>query len=265
MPDAVTEITITSVERQRIRNDLKTHMEHYEIDAKTVASIIRENRERLKGKLSADTIGRFLDARQGSVTVGPKYVALIRRYLALPKETWESPPRAADNRPSPPVFLTLKSFFAMRPEKAKLSDKVIGVWAFYAYSEKGRSAVCRGAIQFSVADGELRAKEIQAAVPFGSTMRYYEEYVGHFLFRKNTMIVILREKIQSLPKFYILSLEPFENEQRQYMVMTGALLKIGAQQDVFSDKIHMIRDDAAFDKCDMISPSDVKEILPHLE
>jgi hypothetical protein len=47
------------------------------------------------------------------------------------------------------------------------------------------------------------------------------------------MIVILREKSQSLPKFCILSLEPFENDDGQYMAMSGVLLKIGAQQDVF--------------------------------
>ena len=32
-------------------------------------------------------------------------------------------------------------------------------------------------------------------------------------------------------------------------VMLGVLLKIGAQQDVFPARVHMIRDGKAFDKC----------------
>lgn len=79
------------------------------------------------------------------------------------------------------------------------------------------------------------------------------------------MIVFLREKLQSLPKFYILSIEPYENDAGQYMVMTGTLLKIGAQQDVFSGRVHMVRDAAAFEKCDLVPASDVKEILDHLD
>jgi hypothetical protein len=77
------------------------------------------------------------------------------------------------------------------------------------------------------------------------------------------MIVILWEKSQSLPKFYILSLEPSENDDGQCMVMSGVLLKIGAQQDVFSGKVHMIRDGKAFDKCAVLPASGVKPILPH--
>jgi hypothetical protein len=262
MPDE-----ITNVERDRIRSALAAHMKLYGLDEAKVARIIAKNSAGLGGKISADSINRFLDTSQGSVTVGVKRVALLDRYLQLPKDTWESQP-TVENRP-PPVFPALQSLFRMRPAKAdQFRDKVTGVWAFYAYSEWGRSRVCRGGIEFTVvADGELRAKEVQKSVPFGSTLPYYEWHSGHFLFRKNTLIAILREKIQSLPKFYILSLEPFENDHGQYMVMTGTFLKIGAKQDVFAGKVHMIRDHTALalDKADMIPASEVAAVLPYLD
>jgi len=256
---------VTRVERDRIRSELVAHREVYELTPGKIAGFINANSQRLKGTISADSIERFLDLSDGAVTVGDARVALLGRYLQFAKETWPPP------EPSPAavnaMFPALRAFFEMRPVKAGLfRDKITGVWAFYAYSEKGRSRVCRGAIAFTAAaNGDLCAQELQQAVPVGSTDTFREEHSGHFLFRKNSMIVFLREKRQSLPKFYILSIEPYENDAGQYVVMTGTLLKIGAQQDVFSGRVRMVRDNTAFTNCNVVPASDVKDILDHLD
>ena len=258
---------VTKVERDRIRRELRAQMEAYDLTEAKVARFINAHSENLKGTISADSIERFFDLSPGATTVGDARVALLGRFLRLVEETWPPPepaPAAAiDHR----VFPALQAFFEMRPVKAdQFRDKITGAWTFYAYSEKGRSKVCRGAIAFSVAaNGDLCADELQKSIPLGSTVAFREEHAGHFLFRKNSMIVFLREKRQSLPKFYVLSIEPYENDAGQYLVMTGTLLKIGAQQDVFSGRVRMVRHDAAFENCDVVPASDVKDILDHLD
>ena len=82
----------------------------------------------------------------------------------------------------------------------------------------------------------------------------------------NSMIVLLRARNLGRPKFYILSIAPYETEDGEKQVLSGVMVKTGASQDIFCGAIYMVRKDAAFGECDMVARSEVpQEILEILD
>jgi hypothetical protein len=227
------------------------------VSARQIAAFIKERPELFDGvTVSADTVKRFLDPDPESGKVADVRVVALELYLKSEAAAKSVPARR--NRPSS-LFPVVQDFFNMRPEKAsQYRDGVTGLYTFYAYSEKGRDRVCRGAIEFSVDPvGQFTVKEIQKSVPPGGDTAYNEVFTGYFLFRETSLIAILRDDQYKHPKFYILSIEPYTSDAGKHMVMYGSLLKIGADRCVFSGNTYMIRKDTAFDECTMLDRPDV--------
>jgi hypothetical protein len=252
--------------RRRIRANLNRHMKVDRVSARQIAAFIKERPDKFDGvTVSPDSVKRFLDVKAGKVA--DVRVAALERYLEIEHEAASTapPPRYnrsghAGTREPQSLFPAARDFYNMRPEKAaQYRDAVIGLYAFYAYSEKGRARVCRGAIEFSVDPaGEFTVTETQRSVPFGGDITYNEVFTGHFLFRKNSLFALLRDDEEKHPKFYVLSIEPYKNDSKdKKMVMIGALVKIGAQKDVFIGNVYMVRRDTALDECTMMDRSDV--------
>ena len=90
-----------------------------------------------------------------------------------------------------------------------------GTYRFYAYSEsdRGQAAVCLGAIRF---DEDFSVDELQTGFreESGNTIR--EEFHGHYIYRGDSLIVMLRNKEgRREPKFYILAIPPLRHRGPQ--------------------------------------------------
>ena len=263
---------VTEAERDRIRDVLLHHMyivnpetgkrEGLKVSGQKVSRFINERPSVFKGfKTNPVTIERFLDMSAG--TVRAQTVSALGLYLS---EIEKIQPASRDIAST--MFEATKAFFGMSDMKAnQYLLSVVGTYAFYAYSEQGKSRVCRGAIEFSADEsGNFNAREVQRSIPPGGSKVYIEHHDGHFLFRRNSMIVLLRASNLGRPKFYILSIAPYETEDGEKQVLTGALLKTGASQDVFGGAIYMVRKDTAFEECDMVASAEVpEEILEILD
>jgi hypothetical protein len=236
------------------------------IKASRIAAYIKERPKVFQVPVSAASIRRFLDTTSGAVTVAAERVASIGKYLQVVRE---DDPGTKEEGPQTGQMLTAATaFFRMRPEKAdQLRDTILGVYAFYAYSEGGKARVCKGAIRFFVdKHGHLSVMERQESVPAGGKRRFAEIFSGHFLFRKDSVIVIQRHKGETIPKFYILAILNYKDETDRVLVMSGGLLKIGDRADVFFGNIYMVRDDHAFDSCTMLNATNVPpDILAYLD
>jgi hypothetical protein len=122
---------------------------------------------------------------------------------------------------------------------------VPGTYRFCAYSESalGKSAVCLGAIRFNE---DFSAAELQTwAMPSGNTVR--EEFEGHYIYRGDSLVAMLRHTREMEPKFYILAIPSAGTESGQRETLTGLLVKIGDGRPVFGTTIHMVRNKHAFE------------------
>jgi hypothetical protein len=169
---------VPEAERDRIRDCLQHHMyvvnsgtgkrEATKVSGLRVSRFINERPSVFKGiKTNPTTIERFLDLKAG--TVRDEVVLTYGVYLS---EVEKIPTPSRD--PSTAMFEATKAFFGMSEMKAnQYVSSVVGIYAFYAYSEQGQSRVCRGAIEFSVDDGgSFNAREEQRSIPPGGSNVY---------------------------------------------------------------------------------------------
>jgi hypothetical protein len=210
--------------------------------------------------ISASSVYRFLDTKDKG-RVSDTCLAVLERYLeieAAAAKPVKRPKRTAG------LFAELQKFWDMRPETAEeLRFAVLGTYAFYAYSEWNSENVCRGAIEFTASkNGDFEAKEKQQSIPFGASIPHYEFFDGHFILGHNLLIAMLRDSQDKHPKFYILLIHPYRNDDKQNMAMDGVLLKIGAKSAVFSGNVHMVRCATAFEECTTVHKSKIDD--PHI-
>lgn len=234
------------------------------VSARKIAEFVNDHPELFDAvRISASSIYRFCDRKEG--TVSDRCLTVLDRYLEMPSQGESTPARQAKG-----LFAEVQAFFdiGLQAESVdKLRRAVAGMYKFYAYSERGREHVCRGAIEFMVAaNGDLEVKEVQRAVPFGAAIAHNEVFTGHFTFGRNSLIAILRDDQEKHPKFYILSIPPYRNDDKQNMTMDGALLKIGAHQAVFIGNVHLVRSQTALKECTVMPRSKVdQEIIDYLD
>lgn len=249
--------------RTAIRNALKKHLTDDRLTAGKISRFVHDNQSAYGGEVPRYAITRFIDLAKGRVD--DNTVLVIEQYLkdqapGLLRDEIAAR-REAISGPTPRLLPAAHAFFRVQPKKVdQHRDAILGEFSFYAYSEREIGKVCRGALRFYVdKGGEASVQELQESIPEGSTETYQERFLGHFFFREKDMIVILRDKTRTIPKFYILSILSWKNMKERYTVMEGAILKVGEQKPVFSHNIYVIRDGGAFTKCNMLKLSDVKE------
>ena len=266
---------INSKRRTTIRENLSAYLKTSGVARVRIALFINERPEIFGISVHSDTIRRFLDPKEGKV--GNDRVAALELYLKIQNFPDEAVPPLT---PGPPpellaaagefarFFPVARAFFGMNPGKVdQYRDSIIGTYAFYAYSERNRTRVCRGAIAFRIdAAGDFCVEELQKSVVPVTKRVIVEKYSGHFLFRKNVTVVILTEKKRAIPKFYILSIENYHSEDEKIIRMTGVQLKIGEFKNVFTGNIYLTRNENAFNECDVVPPSEVPpDIMAYLD
>ena len=258
--------------RKKIRTNLDRHMKKSRISARQIEKFIRERPDKFdEVKVSADTIDRFRDPDPLSSKAGDDRVLALEKYLEVIKaKSGSRLPRPTYKVNPDSLFFAAQHFFNMRSAKAEqYREAVTGIYSFYAYSEKsGKTQVCRGAIEFKAANptGSFSVRELQRSIPDGADNPYNEFFSGFFIFREKSLIAMLRDNEEKIPKFYIMSIEPYKDNVKKIVVMRGVLLKTGAQNDVFTGYIYMVRRAAAFDECEMLEPSDVpRGIIAYLD
>lgn len=246
--------------RRRLRKELNDYMEANKVSCREIADYITAQREAFGDiSISSYTVRNFLDEAAGKV--GNKYVDAIEQFL-------EPQASGQDSRPLPASFFTTAAaFFGMIAEKGKQHcGPTEGTYTFYAISESSPSKISKGALEFKVVNQEFCVSEQQQSVPPDSKKPYKEIYDGHFLFRKDNVIALLREKTDARPKFYILSPDSHTDEADRKVVMRGVMMKFGERKSVFTSYVHLVRNDDAFDQCDVIPRDDVPgDILEYLD
>jgi hypothetical protein len=263
---------IPEKDRVKIRENLRTYIEVNGISMAKISRCISEHKTLYGKEVSVDSIRRFLDSRKESPRVSDEIVAIILRYLEEHSDTGmplpvtpapmivECPPGSGNEQPLR-FFPVTMSYFDVDPQMLdRYSRAICGEYTFYACSEKDRSLVCQGAIRFSQHEGECLVEEVQESIPDGGVESFREEYTGHFFFREESMVVILREKELAIPKFYIMSVLRWKGATTGlYQQMEGAMLKVGEQKSLFAHNIYMVRNQRAFEECRMLELTELKE------
>lgn len=252
--------------RRQIRDKLQVYVERTNRWA-----IVREIESEFGVKVHPITVKRFLKNPQstsdGNVALFESFVRKRESHEEALLRQNAGPAQEGELR----LFPALQSFFQMGSEKvAQFLDKIVGTWGFFAYSESGRDYVCRGALRLkTLPNGDFWAEELQESIvgegEDASTIQ--EHYSGHFFFRKDSMIVLLKERVQAVPKAYIFAIEHYFDKAGNYGILDGSVLKIRAKGgDTFLTNVHMIRSARAFDTCDVLPRSKVPDsVLRHLD
>jgi hypothetical protein len=166
--------------RRKIRAELDKYMKSQRprLSPVKVAKFITDNQDKFEifklkvTTIHTESVRRFLNPKHGSITVGEDRVLLLEKYLEVVKSGAgaASKPRMSRNIQNDGLFFAVQDFFNMTPRKAaQYRDAVVGEYAFYAYSERGKDRVCLGAIEFSVnSTGAFTVKELQRSTPHGS-------------------------------------------------------------------------------------------------
>ncbi len=250
--------------RKEIRDKLEIYVKR--LGRKAIVHAIEKDFE---AQLHPDTIKRFLKNPQST---SDGNVALFESFVRRQESLHEARQRQEVVAPTADelrLFPALQAFFQMTPQKVEqYCAKIVGTWAFFAFSEKGRDHVVQGAIRFEIGpDGDFNADELQEQIipAAANPVTLREVHAGHFLFRKDSMIVLLKERVHAIPKLYILTIEPFYDNKGNHVLMEGALLKVGSKGDVFSTKIRLVRDESAFEHCSVRPTSAVPpSIIDHI-
>lgn len=251
------------------RRQIRDRMEPYK--RKGWKKMAQEIKQHFETDVHPATIKRF-DKNPQSTT--DDNVALFESYVRRQESHHEAKLRQEAGEPVGDelrLFPALQAFFQMGSAKvAQFLNKIVGTWGFFAYSESGRDYVCRGALRLKTLDnGDFWAEELQESIvgegDEASTIQ--EHYSGHFFFRKDSMIVFLKERVQAVPKVYIFAIEPYFDKAGNYGILDGSLLKVRAKGgDTFLTNVHMIRSARAFDNCDVLPRSKVPDsVLRHLD
>lgn len=252
--------------RKKIRDKLEVYAKR--LGRKAIARAIEKDSETV---VHPDTIKRFLKqpltARDGTVALFESFVRKRESHEEALLRQNSAPAEADELR----LFPALQSFFQMGSGKvAQFLDKIVGTWGFFAYSESGKDYVCRGALRLeTLENGDFWAEELQESIvgegEDASTIQ--EHYSGHFFFRKDSMVVLLKERVHAVPKVYIFSIEPYFDKARNYAILDGSLLKIRSKGgDTFFTNVHMIRSAKAFENCDVLPRSKVPpSVFRHLD
>ena len=252
--------------RQRLVSHIEGTRENPGPSPRDIAADIERHVEVYGRAVSASTIYRFVNPKN-PVMVSDKCLEVLETYLERASRGEAMAPARETGR----LFAELQAFFEMRlpPDTViELQRAVAGMYAFYAYSESGRERVCQGAIEFSVAqNGDFEVREVQRGVPSVARIAHNEVFTGHFIFGHNSLIAMLRDDQEKQPKFYILSIPPYRNNDKQNVVMDGALLKIGVQQTVFIGNVLLVRRETALEECTVMERSEVEpsDILDYLD
>jgi hypothetical protein len=221
--------------RRRIREDLDRFLRNRErpISRNRFATLLNAE---FGTHASEATIRRFLDPN--ARTVDDKVVLAIEAYLdRYVRPEWEKD-KTENESAANSLFEVARAFFHMRLDDAKpYRDSVAGTYRFYAYSEleRGRDAVCLGTIEFAK---DFSVEEIQTGTEHGNIIN--EEFHGHYIYHKESLIVMLRNKEGWKPKFYIL-FPSYPGNDGMRQSLTGLLLKVGQDRPVFGATIHMVR------------------------
>jgi hypothetical protein len=245
--------------RTKLRDRLASFMKKHKVSGHEISDFIKADPKVFGGvTVGTATVYRFLNAKDPR-TVADIRLAVLEKYLEIMAEVAARPRK---RKQAESLFLAARDFFHMRPEKAdQYRDAVNGMYAFYAYSEKGQEQVCLGAIEFKVERGEFTVREEQRSIPEGGDEPHTEIFTGHYLFRGRSLIALLRDAQDKRPKFYILSIEPYPGNSKRNVVMAGALLKIGAQKDLFIGNVYMVRRATALKECRMLPRTDVSRTI----
>jgi hypothetical protein len=246
--------------RKRIRDDLDRFLTNQErpISRNHFAALLNAAFETNATEV---TIRRFLNSNAKSVDddVVRAIDAYLDRYVRPAWATEETENQLIAKS----LFEVMRAFFHMRPDDARrYRNSVPGTYQFYAYSEleRGRDAVCFGAIEFAK---DFSVEELQTSTEEnGETIN--EEFQGHYIYHEKFLIAMLRNKDGWKPKFYILSIDPYPGDDGKRQSLTGSLLKVGEKQrHVFGATIHMLRYKDAFKDTDVI-PRDSKKVSTKL-
>ena len=256
--------------RTAIRSALKQHLVVDRLTAGKVSRFINGRPDVYGGEVNRYAIPRFIDLEKGRV--GDETVALLReRYLrdqapVLLREAIAARREVTSGQTSR-LLPAAHAFFRVQPKKVDQDrDAILGEYTLYAYSEREFGKVCRGALCFYVdKGGDASVKELQELIPEGGQHIYQEKFDGNFFVREKELVVILRDKSRTIPKFYVLSILSWKDMNERFTVMEGGSLKIGEQKPVFSHNVYVVRDNAAFTKCRMLErtrvPSDILQFL----
>lgn len=235
--------------RRHIRDDLERFLTNRErpISRKLFATLLNAA---CGTSASEPTIRRFLDP--DAKTVSDKVVQAIDVYLdRYVRPQWKKD-EAENQSAAISLFEVARAFFHMQPSDARpYRDSVPGTYRFYAYSEleRGREGVCLGGITFA---SDFSVEELQTSTELnGETIN--EEFHGHYIYHGESLIVLLRNKGNWKPKFYILSIPSYPAEDGKRQSLTGLQIKVGEDRPVFGDTIHMVRFKDAFEDTDVVA------------
>jgi hypothetical protein len=253
------EIRIHGPRRTRIREDLYRFLKDAKLSRHDFALIINSE---FGLQTNEAAIRRFLNPK--AARLGNDVVLAVEAYLNKHvRPEWEKtdpPPQAP---PAASLFDVARAFFRMGQHKVRQYHRSVpGTYRFYAYSEsdRGRQAVCLGAIRLNE---DFSAEELQTSIArTGKIIR--EEFRGHYIYRGDSLIVMLGRKAASdaeggEPKFYILSIPSYDDVDGQRQTLTGQLLKVGVERPVFSTTIHMVRNEAAFRETAVIPSTQIDD------
>ncbi len=250
------EIRVNGPRRTRIREDLDRFLKDAKLSRRDFAEVLNKE-SGLKTNEAA--IRRFLNPQAS--TVGNSVVLAIEAYLDKHvRPVWTKDDALLQPPPVASLFEVARAFFGMGPHKVRQYHRSVpGIYRFYAYSEsdRGTQAVCIGAIRFGE---DFRVNELQTSVAdTGRTIT--EEFEGHYFYRAESLVAMLRLKEGHKPKFYVLAIPPYDSTDRRRQTLTGALLKIGAGRPVFTTTIHLVRREEAFKETDVVERGKVDESI----
>lgn len=231
--------------RSRIREDLRRFLKEAKLSFRSFASLLHE--EGINTNEAA--IRRFLDLNAGRVSnaVVLAVEAFLDKHV---RPQWEKDGLSEPTAPAASLFEVAQAFFGMGQHKVRqYHDSVPGTYRFYAYSERGRNAVCLGAIRFNE---DFSVEELQTnSYKNGSTIS--ERFLGYYIYRRDSLFVILHNQERREPKIYILAIPSYNDEHVKRQSLTGLLLRMGEERPVFGSAIHMVRDANAFAQTEVIA------------
>jgi hypothetical protein len=272
-----TEIVSRAV-RERIRKSLQGHKTDFEVSNGKIAAFIEENQEKLGGTISAETIGRFFDMAVDAVTISPRHVLLLGRYLEMVKRETAQPEteykEETDDGPEPqpadPIhdqnFKMLRTQFEVDDSQvSKIAAEYRGIYQFVAHSEETRHHAVFGAMTLFHGSKNMErhsktmallCREVQRGQKAEGPHRSFERWVGYFLECGNTCVIFQQSRSLHIPKIYILLPERRERGTRRVTSMHGRMMKVGTSGGVFTSRIVLRRNKHAYDSCDLVPFTD---------
>jgi hypothetical protein len=288
----------TRTERTVIRQKLRERMESEDLsvfdivrEIDEVRKIIAPHIDRKLPVIAHDTISRFLVEGDESIGVNkgagsprkirPKNVEIIRHYLVNCGLLNDS--KLTFNRPGTDfVFMSLREFFGVNDKRLdQCKAEMPGAYQFFMKSEDWPNDVVIGALRFEIEPntGAFAVTErqerhtgrsstspgAQPNIDKRTPLSVVENWRGYCFPRQGRVVIILRSNIDRVPKFYIFH-TPHYTETNTVGDMQGIMIKLGTKGGgIFVSKVFLVRDEQAFNKCDVVPGSEIdKGIFDYL-